>query len=109
MPHGRMSALAMRTLMLVAVRRGPCVDRVGSVGGCEGCGDRYAAPSADGLATADRAPRVTPSDRIILATLAKLLPRDRWRIFLVTPATLCHVTVSNSNLQSFAYGQPKVS
>jgi putative transposase len=33
-------------------------------------------------------PRYTPSDRLILATLAKLLPRDRWRVFLVTPATL---------------------
>jgi putative transposase len=33
-------------------------------------------------------PRYTPADRMILATLAKLLPRDRWPIFLVTPSTL---------------------
>src|SRR4051812_43016462 len=33
-------------------------------------------------------PRYAPSDRIILAALAKLLPRDRWPIFLVTPSTL---------------------
>jgi putative transposase len=33
-------------------------------------------------------PRYTPADRMILATLTKLLPRDRWPIFLVTPATL---------------------
>jgi putative transposase len=33
-------------------------------------------------------PRYTPPDRIILAALAKLLPRDRWPIFLVTPSTL---------------------
>jgi hypothetical protein len=33
-------------------------------------------------------PRYTPADRTILATLAKLLPRDRWPIFLVTPSTL---------------------
>lgn len=33
-------------------------------------------------------PRYTPTDRMILATLAKLLPRDRWPIFLVTPSTL---------------------
>jgi putative transposase len=33
-------------------------------------------------------PHFTPSDRIVLATLAKLLPRDRWPIFLVTPSTL---------------------
>lgn len=33
-------------------------------------------------------PRYTPTDRMVLAWLAKLLPRDRWRMFLVTPATL---------------------
>jgi putative transposase len=33
-------------------------------------------------------PRYTPFDRVLLAVLAKLLPRDRWRVFLVTPATL---------------------
>jgi putative transposase len=33
-------------------------------------------------------PRYTPPDRMILAALAKLLPRDRWAIFLVTPSTL---------------------
>ncbi len=32
-------------------------------------------------------PRYAPSDRIILATFAKLLPRDRWPIFLVTPSS----------------------
>jgi len=33
-------------------------------------------------------PRYTPTDRMVLAWLARLLPRDRWRAFLVTPATL---------------------
>src|SRR5919199_836171 len=33
-------------------------------------------------------PRYTPADRMILATLAKLLPRDLWSVFLVTPSTL---------------------
>ena len=33
-------------------------------------------------------PRYAPGDRMVLAALAKLLPRDRWPIFLVTPATL---------------------
>ncbi|WP_035927703.1 hypothetical protein [Pseudofrankia saprophytica] len=33
-------------------------------------------------------PRYTSSDRMLLATLAQLLPRPRWSAFLVTPATL---------------------
>jgi putative transposase len=33
-------------------------------------------------------PRYTPADRMRLALLAKLLPRERWAVFLVTPATL---------------------
>ncbi len=33
-------------------------------------------------------PRYAPSDRMILATLAGLLPRARWQVFMVTPATL---------------------
>jgi putative transposase len=33
-------------------------------------------------------PRYTPGDRMVRATLAKLLPRGRWLIFLVTPSTL---------------------
>lgn len=33
-------------------------------------------------------PRCTSADRLILATLSRVLPRDRWAVFLVTPATL---------------------
>jgi putative transposase len=33
-------------------------------------------------------PRYTPADRMLLAALAKLLPRERWAVVLVTPATL---------------------
>jgi hypothetical protein len=33
-------------------------------------------------------PRYREADRMILSMLAKLLPRDRWGVFLVTPATL---------------------
>jgi hypothetical protein len=33
-------------------------------------------------------PRCSPTDRVVLATLARLLSRDRWGVFLVTPATL---------------------
>ncbi len=33
-------------------------------------------------------PRYTPADRLVLATLARLLPRKGWAVFLVTPSTL---------------------
>src|SRR3982751_1147866 len=33
-------------------------------------------------------PRYAPADRMVLAMLARLLPRERWAVFLVTPATL---------------------
>jgi len=33
-------------------------------------------------------PRYSPTDRAVLALLARLLSRERWGIFLVTPATL---------------------
>jgi putative transposase len=37
-------------------------------------------------------PRYQPADRLLLAGLSRLLPRDRWSAFLVTPNTLlrCH-------------------
>jgi putative transposase len=33
-------------------------------------------------------PRYNPQDRMVLAVLARLLPPERWPVFLVTPATL---------------------
>ena len=33
-------------------------------------------------------PRFTWSDRALIATLAKLVPRERWAAFLVTPETI---------------------
>jgi putative transposase len=33
-------------------------------------------------------PRYTPTDRLVLASPARLLSRERWGIFLATPATL---------------------
>src|SRR3954467_7970060 len=33
-------------------------------------------------------PKLEPADRVILAALSRLLPRSRWPIFFVKPATL---------------------
>ena len=33
-------------------------------------------------------PRFSPTDHVVLARLARLLPRERWATFLVRPATL---------------------
>jgi putative transposase len=35
-------------------------------------------------------PKLQPADRLVLAALSRLLPRPRWSVFFVTPATLCH-------------------
>jgi hypothetical protein len=33
-------------------------------------------------------PKLEPADRVVLAALSRLLPRSRWPIFFITPATL---------------------
>jgi putative transposase len=70
---------------------------VRSVLGMLGCGP---APYADALEIAVLRhqlavlrrrvlrPGYGPADRMLLAALAKLLPRERWSVFLVTPSTL---------------------
>src|SRR2546421_5297082 len=88
MLSGRLGDVVVRTVGLMIVRR---------VLGMLGCGP---APHADAveiavlrhqLAVLRRQvsrPRYTPADRMLLAALARLVPRERWAVFLVTPATL---------------------
>jgi putative transposase len=88
MPCGRLGGVVVHTIALMIVRR---------VLGVLGCGPT---PNADAVEIAVLRhqlavlhcrvphPRYTPTDRMLLATLAKLLPRERWAVFLVTPATL---------------------
>jgi len=54
----------------------------------EGRGDRRAAPPARRGAAAGGQAALHARRWMILAVLAKLLPRDRWKVFLVTPSTL---------------------
>jgi putative transposase len=35
-------------------------------------------------------PRLEPADRVLLAALSRLLPRDRWGVFFVTPVLRWH-------------------
>ena len=88
MRSGRLAGVVVHTIPLMIVRR---------VLGVLGCGPT---PNADAveiavlrhqLAVLRRQvsrPRYTPTDRMPLAALAKLLPRKRRAVFLVTPATL---------------------
>ena len=88
MSAGRLAVVVVRTLALMMMRR---------VLGVLDCGPR---PSADvveiavlrhQLAVLRRQvarPRYRQADRMLMAALARLLPRERWRAFLVMPSTL---------------------
>jgi transposase InsO family protein len=81
-------AVVARTLAFVVLRQ---VLNLISLGSSPNAKDVEIAVLRHQLAVLHRQvvrPRYTPADRMILATLAKLLPRDRWPIFLVTPSTL---------------------
>src|SRR3989475_13193554 len=54
----------------------------------QGRRDHRSSPPVGDAAPPVARPRYAPTDRLVLATLARLLPRERWSAFLVTPATL---------------------
>ncbi len=88
MPSVMMGPVVMRTLAFIVVRR--VLGLIG-LGPSPDAKDVEIAVLRHQLMVLHRQiarPRYAPSDRMIFATLAKLLPRDRWRIFLVTPSTL---------------------
>jgi len=43
-------------------------------------------------------PRYAPTDRLVLATLARLLPRERWSAFLVTRRRCCDGIVNSCDV-----------
>src|SRR5262249_31407274 len=85
---GRLDGVVFHTVATMIVRR------VLGVLGCDPSPDADAVEIAvlrHQLAVLRRQvprPRYTPADRMVLAVLARLLPRERWAAFLVTPATL---------------------
>jgi hypothetical protein len=85
MPTGQDERMVMRTLAFIVVRQ---VLRLIGLGPSPDAKDVEIAVLRHQLMGVNRQiarPRYAPSDRMILATLAKLLPRDRWRIFLGHP------------------------
>jgi hypothetical protein len=70
---GRLSFMVVRTLAFMIVRRVLALVGLGLN------------PEAKDV---EIAVLYAPTDRMVLATLARLLPRGRWPVFLVTPATL---------------------
>src|SRR6266581_5827913 len=66
----------------------PPADRPGSQTRRQGRRDRRPALPVGGAAPAGCPASLRTTDRLVLATLARLLPRERWSAFLVTPATL---------------------
>jgi hypothetical protein len=88
MPAGRLAVVVVRTVALMIVRRVLGVLRGGLT---PDANEIEIAVLRHQLAVLRRQvarPRYTPADRLLLATLARLLPRERWLVFLVTPSTL---------------------
>ena len=59
---------------------------------------------------ADR-PQLTKTDRVFLAAASRLLPRSRWRSFLVTPTTLLrwhHRPVARRSTSGGRNGRPPI-
>src|SRR3954468_1565556 len=88
MPSGRLAVMVARTLVFVIVRRGLGLAGLGPTPDAK---DIEIAVLRHQLMVVRRQvarPRYTPQDRLVLAMLARLLPRKWWAAFLVTPATL---------------------
>jgi putative transposase len=85
---GRLAVMVVRTLAFVIVRR---VLGLAGLGRAPDAKDVEIAVLRHQLMVVRRQvvrPQYAPADRMVLAILARLLPRERWPVFLVTPATL---------------------
>jgi hypothetical protein len=85
---GKISIVVVQTLGLLIVRRLLGVLVLGPAPDARDVEIAVLRHQLSVLARQVARPRYTPTDRMVLAWLAKLLPRDRWQAFLVSPATL---------------------
>jgi putative transposase len=88
MPRGMITVVAFQTIAVMVLRR---LVAVVGLGPSRDAKDVELAVLHHQLAVLHRQvarPRYRPADRMVLAWLASLLPRERWSVFLVTPGTL---------------------
>ena len=88
MPRGMITVVAFQTIAVMVLRRLVAVVRLGPSRDAK---DVELAVLRHQLAVLHRQvarPRYRPADRMVLAWLASLLPRERWSVFLATPGTL---------------------
>jgi putative transposase len=88
MPCGRLGVVVLHTVALMIVRRILDVLGCGPMPGADAVEIAVLRHQLAGLRRQVPRARYTPADRMLVAALAKLLPRERWVVFLVTPATL---------------------
>ncbi len=80
--------MVVRTLAFVIVRRVLSLVGLGSNPGAKDVEIAVLRHQLMVLRRQVARPRYNPQDRMVLAVLARWLPRERWPVFLVTPATL---------------------
>lgn len=80
--------MVVRTVALMVVRRMIAALRCGPPPDADGVEIAVLRHQLAVLRRQVARPRYSPTDRMLLETLAKLLPRERWAAFLVTPSTL---------------------
>jgi putative transposase len=88
MPAGMIVGVVVRTLRFLLVRRLLGLAGLGPTPDAKDVEIVVLRHQVMVLRRQVRRPRFTPSDRMVLAVLARVLPRERWPVFLVTPGTL---------------------
>src|SRR5919199_992239 len=94
MLYGRLGVMVARTLAFMIVRR--VLGLVG-LGPAPDAKDVEIAVLRHQLMVVRRQvarPRYPPHDRLVWGMLARLLPRQRWQVFLITPSTCSGGTAS---------------